>query len=86
MSCAGMLRGSDMFPDSPPGRKFRHAAYLEKNIDVCNGEAERPNTRFTWPAWRSNYFSGVIVYIQFVAERFRLVVLGFYEGKGVDMW
>ena len=41
---------------SPPGRKFRHAAY---NIDMCRGEAESPKTRFTWPAWRSNYFPGV---------------------------
>ena len=28
---------------TPPGQKFRHAAY---NIDVCRGEAESPKTRF----------------------------------------
>ena len=44
---------------TPPGRKFRHAAY---NIDVCRGEAESPKTRFTWPAWRSNYFPGINLY------------------------
>ena len=48
---------------TPPGRKFRHAAY---NIDMCRGEAESPKTRFTWPAWRSNYFPGINLYYYIV--------------------
>ena len=70
--------------NTPPGRKFRHAAY---NIDVCRGEAESPKTRFTWPAWRSNYFPGINLYYYIVpGGELCKVVLGVYGGKGVNMW
>ena len=46
-----------------PGPKFRHAAY---NIDMCRGKAESPKTRFSWPAWRSNYFPGMNLYYYIV--------------------
>ena len=69
---------------TPPGQKFRHAAY---NIDVCRGEAESPKTRFTWPAWRSNYFPGIHLYYYIVSGgELCGVVLGVYGGKGVNMW
>ena len=67
-----------------PGRKFRHAAY---NIDTCRGEAESPKTRFTWPAWRSNYFPGIHLYYYIVpGGELCGVALGVYGGKGVNMW
>ena len=69
---------------TPPGRKFRHAAY---NIDTCRGEAESPKTRFTWPAWRSNYFPGINLYYYIVpGGELCGVALGVYGGKGVNMW
>ena len=69
---------------TPPGQKFRHAAY---NIDVCRGEAESPKTRFTWPAWRSNYFPGINLYYYIVpGGELCGVALGVYGGKGVNMW
>ena len=71
-------------PTTPPGRKFRHAAY---NIDMCRGEAKSPKTRFTWPAWRSNYFPGINLYYYIVpGGELCGVVLGVYGGKGVNMW
>ena len=71
-------------PHTPPGRKFRHAAY---NIDTCRGEAESPKTRFTWPAWRSNYFPGINLYYYIVpGGELCGVALGVYGGKGVNMW
>ena len=45
---------SEMSRKSPPGRKFRHAAYVATNVNMYRGEAERPKTCFTWPVWRSN--------------------------------
>ena len=78
------LRVGDVSRKSPPGQKFRHAAY---NIDVCRGEAESPKTRFTWPAWRSNYFPGINLYYYIVSGgELCGVVLGVYGGKGVNMW
>ena len=75
---------TDVFRKSPPGRKFRHAAY---NIDTCRGEAESPKTRFTWPAWRSNYFPGIHLYYYIVpGGELCGVALGVYGGKGVNMW
>ena len=69
---------------TPPGRKFRHAAY---NIDMCRGEAESPKTRFTWPAWRSNYFPGINLYYYIVpGGELCGVALGVHGGKGVNMW
>ena len=45
---------SEMSRKSPPGRKFRHAAYVATTVNMYRGEAERPKTCFTWPVWRSN--------------------------------
>ena len=42
------------FGNHPRAGKFRHAAYVATNVNMYRGEAERPKTCFTWPAWRSN--------------------------------
>ena len=67
---------------------------------MCRGEAESPKTRFTWPAWRSNYFPGINLYYYIVpggelcgvalnivpGGELCGVALGVYGGKGMNMW
>ena len=73
----------------PQAESFDVRPISEQTIHIYRGEAERPPDRFTWPAWRSNSFSGINLYYYKVpggvVSRCRDVVLGVYGGKGLPI-